>query len=377
MSKAKEYFNKYLTPYNSIPKKGKDYNYNMLQLAQVDNILGESKNSIGTSTNIAQKYLSVYSESKDENLIAPIDILSCLSQCSIDSSKREYLVDINKEIKRYEKELSKIKKPLFMLFNSNFVENVDQEKLQLTLTTKIKNEIKSNVEVKYNGYIDYIKDLIDKTEVEEYKQFLINKVDYLEALTIVTKKAGTTKTNRRVSSKGTERTTFISNLKLEKDKELKVLLRLTEKYGNKFNIDINCSMSHITILNYMLRTREEFQEDLLSIEDIINYLPSSRIKKEKLDKISNVIRNLNNNIKIANAKEQEEKETYLEVKEVYENAQAELEKLKINDIYFNKILKEVFKDNSKVLEEDIQSLKLTVLKMLYRHNKNLLISFFK
>jgi hypothetical protein len=94
---------------NDIPETGKRYNNTMQDLANIDNCLAKGKYSIGLSSNLAQKALSwmwmyqdkdikKYNELKDIVCIA-----SVLAQISIDSSKREYSVNLENEIKRIEK----------------------------------------------------------------------------------------------------------------------------------------------------------------------------------------------------------------------------------------------------------------------------------
>lgn len=94
---------------NAIPETGKKYNNTMLDLANIDNTLAKGKYSIGLSSNLAQKALSWMWEAKGNNikkyneLKDIVCIASVLAQISIDSSKREYSVNLETEIKRIEK----------------------------------------------------------------------------------------------------------------------------------------------------------------------------------------------------------------------------------------------------------------------------------
>lgn len=94
---------------NSIKPTNKKYNNTMLDLANIDNCLAKGKYSIGLSSNLAQKALSWMWMYQDKNikkcneLKDIVCICSVLAQVAIDSSKKQYAIDLENEIKRIEK----------------------------------------------------------------------------------------------------------------------------------------------------------------------------------------------------------------------------------------------------------------------------------
>lgn len=111
---------KYLIPVNKIPlnEDADNVNYRLTNKdkAKVDNKLSLSQKRIGQITNAGQLALSLmWNESNerkpDENLIDELmKIVNSLAVCSglaIDGAKREYKLDVDKQIRHYKKELNK------------------------------------------------------------------------------------------------------------------------------------------------------------------------------------------------------------------------------------------------------------------------------
>ncbi|WP_183128177.1 hypothetical protein [Clostridium autoethanogenum] len=100
---------KYATIVNCIDKDKRTYNNNMHDMALIDNELAKSKLTIGTSSNLAQKAMSWYWNSKNNNkddskeLESVVAICSVLAQIAIDNSKRKYNIDIAEEVARIQK----------------------------------------------------------------------------------------------------------------------------------------------------------------------------------------------------------------------------------------------------------------------------------
>lgn len=114
---------KYPTIINDFEPSKKKYNNTMEDLARVDNILQSSQLAIGTSSNVAQIYLSQYWDTKDEELLNNVAILSVLAQVAVDASKRAHLVGngdngLVEEIERIRKELPLQVKPKFWQYTS-------------------------------------------------------------------------------------------------------------------------------------------------------------------------------------------------------------------------------------------------------------------
>ena len=88
---------------NKIEKDTRKYEDNNKEMAAIDNALAESKYAIGITSNIAQLALTWYWKEKTQDLKDVVTICSVLAQCSIDNSKRKYMVDLNEEIERIRK----------------------------------------------------------------------------------------------------------------------------------------------------------------------------------------------------------------------------------------------------------------------------------
>lgn len=101
---AKECQKLYPTIRNCIKEKKRQYKNNMKSMSIIDNALAKGKADIGITSNIAQIALSWYMDSKDEALADVICIASVCAQVAIDNSKREYSIDLEKQIANIRKQ---------------------------------------------------------------------------------------------------------------------------------------------------------------------------------------------------------------------------------------------------------------------------------
>lgn len=109
----------YPTIVNNIEKGNNTYVNNIESYSFIDNKLSKSQSAIGLSSNLAQIAQSYsYSFEDNEKYNNYVCILSVVAQISIDSSKKNYAIDLNSEIKRITKELNidSIGYPLFWKF---------------------------------------------------------------------------------------------------------------------------------------------------------------------------------------------------------------------------------------------------------------------
>lgn len=104
---AKQAYMDYPTILNEIPPKGvSEYGKDALSYSLMDNRISSSQMAIGASSNMAQLALSYYynadnrHETEKKQLIDVFIICSVLAQVSIDGSKREYDVNVNRELTR-------------------------------------------------------------------------------------------------------------------------------------------------------------------------------------------------------------------------------------------------------------------------------------
>lgn len=101
---------------NNIPKDNKKWINNNESIAKIDSLLAKSKNSIGITSNLAQLALSYYQQERTKELRDIVCICSVLAQIAIDNAKKQYSINIEKEIDRIIK-LDCIKKYNNMLPN--------------------------------------------------------------------------------------------------------------------------------------------------------------------------------------------------------------------------------------------------------------------
>lgn len=95
----------YPTIVNLIAKQKNHYSPTAKDLAVIDNKLGTSQLGIGASSNLAQYALSISYNSKNPKYDDYTCILSVAAQVYIDSSKKSYDLDLNKEMDRIRKDL--------------------------------------------------------------------------------------------------------------------------------------------------------------------------------------------------------------------------------------------------------------------------------
>lgn len=89
----------------------------MLNYAIIDNNLADAQMAIGESSNLAQLALTYSYNFEDSKYMDYICILSVVAQIAIDSAKRKFDIDLDKEIKRIKKnmDIKNNKYPLFWL----------------------------------------------------------------------------------------------------------------------------------------------------------------------------------------------------------------------------------------------------------------------
>lgn len=103
---AKYCYKNYPTIVNNIPKEKNIYNNTLLDFAKMDNALASSQLDIGESSNVAQIGLSYTYNEFGKDFVNYVAILATLAQCSVDSCKRRFDVDIHSEIQRIKTEMN-------------------------------------------------------------------------------------------------------------------------------------------------------------------------------------------------------------------------------------------------------------------------------
>ncbi len=99
---AEEAYLKYPTIINGIEKCNSEYKKDMKSYAEMDSKISSSQYAIGEASNIAQLALSYYYDGggKDKELEDVTIICSVLAQAAIDSAKRMFDINVNKELAR-------------------------------------------------------------------------------------------------------------------------------------------------------------------------------------------------------------------------------------------------------------------------------------
>ena len=103
---AKDFYTRYPTIVNQIPKDKNVYNNTMTDFARLDNNLAKSQLAIGLSSNlaqIAQSYSYTFNDPKYQKYAC---ILAVLAQVAIDNSKRKYDLDLDKSIEAIRKDMN-------------------------------------------------------------------------------------------------------------------------------------------------------------------------------------------------------------------------------------------------------------------------------
>ena len=323
---------KYPTIVNEFNKSNKKYNDTMEDLAIIDNGLQASQKAIGTSSNVAQLYLSQYwdmlNEQKEnidlkyendynyyfidkieeddsmQKLLDNVCILSVLAQVAVDSSKRSFEVGdlkdgaLNREIERLRKELPYKEKPTFWQYTSDMFK-----------TKEIENKLKNK-----------------------------NK-EYWNTLN-------------------------------EKDKKQKIKMERNNMIEKLY--DYNCPVNNILkeIDNIEETKREKRISDVSFLIEIGNRQTQDR---KQATKIQNIVNEFNNETKFLNSYncEKEEKDIYYNF--IYEEYMEKIRGMKIKmDTIYLLLLRTLSTDNNYL--KNNSNIKIKLINMLYKYNKNNLIN---
>ncbi|MFB4472166.1 hypothetical protein ACDI16_04315 [Oceanobacillus caeni] len=115
---ANKTYHDYKVVVNDVPAESKPHYLTLQHASDIDHTLSESKDQIGEVTNLGMLALSLYHHKLENNykdtdeeleeLMKKVKIMGVLAGLSIDSAKRKYEVDVDKEVRRTRKELELI-----------------------------------------------------------------------------------------------------------------------------------------------------------------------------------------------------------------------------------------------------------------------------
>ena len=307
----------------------------MDDLTIVDNMLQQNQKAIGTSSNVAQLYMSQYWETIDEieqkqnelgynslylgetteeieelkqrldSLLDSVAILSVLAQVAIDSAKRQFIVgenghDLNKEINRLRKELPMKAKPTFWQYTSIAYDNKEIEK-------RLKNNDRN-----WNKYNKSTKEF----KIKQFKKDMIEElVDY--------------------------------------------------------NCPMNWILEEVELINNKTKIKKLSNDNFLIIHG--NYSSQNRKQSKRIE---DIIEKLTNECKLVSQNSKINKDDKYEIYEaLYEEAFNKISKLKITidtmSVLIARALSEnkYFSDNSKI--------KNKLINILYKYNKKMFLKCFE
>ena len=271
---AERCFRKYNVCLNKISSSKNKYMLNNKSMADIDNKLAESKNTIGEVVNLGQIAMSTYWNDLNNNendnlnnLLEVVDVMTILSGVAIDNAKKSYDLDMRKEIDNIKSlEFMPIKKPLFWKY-------VSEDK---NINKKI---------IKFNTPMDLLIEIIDENTQKADKTKTISLSDLLVPYS-----------QRHTNTKQINK--LIEEIDLLSD-------------------NINCIMSTL-----QGKSKEDKQAEYDKIEDLIYEeqlkIKNRKIKQETMYTILKMISE--DNDKIKNIKSNLMKMLYKAQKEIFLNA---------------------------------------------------------
>ena len=139
----------YPTIVNNIPKSTKKYDNTLENCAEIDNNLASAQKAIGRSSNLAQLAQTYMYNFKDKKYVDYVCILSVLAQVAIDNAKRQFDIDLNKEIDLIENDMN-IKKHKY----PKFWKHVKDKKCKVGQTKFNKNRINNKLKCPMNEIVN-------------------------------------------------------------------------------------------------------------------------------------------------------------------------------------------------------------------------------
>jgi hypothetical protein len=146
---AKYCYITYPTIVNNIPKSTKKYDNTMLNCAKIDNNLASAQKAIGRSSNLAQLAQTYMYNFEDQKYVDYVCILSVLAQVAIDNAKRQFDIDLNKEIDLIENDMN-IKKHKY----PKFWKHIKDKKCKVGQTKFNKNRINNKLKCPMNEIVN-------------------------------------------------------------------------------------------------------------------------------------------------------------------------------------------------------------------------------
>ncbi|EOR27387.1 hypothetical protein A500_04571 [Clostridium sartagoforme AAU1] len=350
---------------NKIPQSKNKYINTLENKAIIDNKLAKGKYDTGTSSNQAQISMSLFANSgyKDKELLKSVIILSVLAQVSIDNAKRQYEVELNKEINR-----------LTQILNSELKEKDEGE-----VVTKIKTDKKGKIKITEKAikkakrplffyYITQNKDTEYRVYNEETKYKGVYKNKY-QAQEIKNKII-----NDYIDKHKGE--------KIEEDKIAMIKEKGIKKEKDSFNEKIKCTMNYLQeIISKEIINESKKKGEKIETKDLIVKI-KGKAKHEQLEKIKELVENWNKSVKKFNAdmegvseEEMRSRKTDFSHEEAYlvELIIEKIKKMSITDKTINSLILSTLRKDSKTSNSHIR---LKLLNVLYQSKKEQFLNQF-
>lgn len=266
---ARKAYAEYPTIINEIKYGTNEYDKSMKSYSMMDQNISSSQYSIGSASNIAQLALSYWFDGgcKDKKLEDVFIICSVLAQVAIDSSKRNFEIEVGSELARISKLQCMERAPRYPRFYA------DVQKYNNKNKKGNKLKIKESDIGFFNCPMDLLYQIIEKGIIDLRKHKELNTKTYREGeygvKPIFEYKADKENVNRGQYKRIID---IIKNYdeainKLDESKDSYHEDRLNEFeicLGELKNININKDMSY-TLINYAFKPKNEYLRDSLLI----------------------------------------------------------------------------------------------------------------
>ena len=181
----------YPTVVNEIPESGIFYDNKKSEYAKMDSSLQKCQKAIGGSSDsaqLAQSYMwdKIYRNEFDDDykqLYEDVVILAVLAQCAIDSTKREYAVDVNEEIKRIRNQSCMKRQkdyPRFMKWTHEIAVTKNGKERPQEEIKQERNRIKRRIDEDIVCPMNWLQDCLDKIQGSPRDKYVDTKEFFIK-----------------------------------------------------------------------------------------------------------------------------------------------------------------------------------------------------
>lgn len=268
---AKQAYIEYPTIINDVTElEDNRYHFTMEDYADMDNKIADAQESIGTSTDTAQLALSYYYDGnmQDEELRTCFCILSVIGQISIDLAKKDFDINVVKEIQRL-KNLPCMKRNEIPKFFAD------------TKKSRNNKEFSGKKIISMNCPMDIMAKIIEN-EVIGYSPGRELHIPLRYFLNKNIKGKGIRYTVKKVIDEARNYNLSVAYLELHKnDWDKKTLLQLKRKNMNLFLHKVDKEIDQETVMRLMVYAMEDFNSDVRNT--VLNFLYREKHREKLLN----------------------------------------------------------------------------------------------